>query len=79
MVINHHLILFMFLEVISGPTDIYPASCDHEINEFVVRSFLQVEHFFLFKLQNDLLVNVLCFMALKIIELNETENSPLNV
>lgn len=79
MVVNHHLIVFMFLEVISGPTDIYPASCNHEIKEFVVRSFLQVEHVFIFKLQNNLLVNVLCFMALEIIELNETENSSLNV
>ena len=79
MVINHHLIFFMFLEVISGPTNIYPASCDHEIKEFVVRSFLQVEHVLIFKLQNNFLVNVLCFMALEIIELYETENSSLNV
>ena len=79
MVINHHFIFFMFVKIICGPTDINPASCDHQIKKFIVKSSLQVEHVFVLQLQDDFLVNILCFMTLKIIELNETENGFLNI
>lgn len=69
----------MFVKIICGPTDINPASCDHQIKTFVMESSLQVEHVFVFQLENDFFVNVLCLMALKIIELDETEDSFLDV
>lgn len=79
MVINHHLILFMFVKVIGSPTDINPASCDHQIKKFIVKSSLQVEHMLILQLENYFFVNILCFMALKIIELDETKDSFLDV
>lgn len=79
MVINHHLVFFMFFKVIGSPTDVNPASCDHQIKKFIVKSSLQVEHMLILQLENYFFVNVLCFMALKIIELDETENGFLNV
>ena len=44
-----------------------------------MKSFLQVEHMFVFQFKNDFFVNILCFMTLKIIELDETEDSFLDV
>lgn len=44
-----------------------------------MESSLQVEHVLALQLENDFFVNVLCLMALKIIELDETEDSSLDV
>ena len=79
MVINHHLIFFMFVKIICGPTDINPTSCYHQIKTFVMESSLQVEHVLALQLENDFFVNVLCFVTFKIIELDETEDSFLDV
>lgn len=79
MIISHHLIFFMFFKIVRCPADINPTSCDHKIQELIMESTLQSKHVFFLELKNDFLVNILCFVTFKIIELNETENGFLDI